>query len=102
VIIVPIWRGGGTRLKVLEALATGRPVVGTTLGVSGIGFRDGVHGITCDAPSELANAVAALIDDVTRAKALGAEGRALAERYRWRTCLSPAEDLYRRYAATMV
>jgi hypothetical protein len=46
--------------------------------------------------------VAALIDDVTRAKALGAEGRALAERYRWRTCLSPAEDLYRRYAATMV
>jgi polysaccharide biosynthesis protein PslH len=99
VIIVPLWHGGGTRLKVLEALATGRPVVGTNLGVSGIGFRHGVHGIIRNEPVELANAVAALSDDAGQAARLGSAGRDLAEGYRWHIALAGAEDLYRRYAA---
>ncbi len=99
VIIVPVWHGGGTRLKVLEALATGRPVVGTNLGVSGISFRDGVHGVIRDDPVELANAVAALSGDAEEAARLGSAGRDLAERYRWPLALAGVEDLYRRYAA---
>ncbi|MGB9183127.1 MAG: glycosyltransferase family 4 protein [Solirubrobacteraceae bacterium] len=99
VIIVPVWQGGGTRLKVLEALATGRPLVGTSLGVSGIGFRDGVHGVVRDDPVELANAVAALSGDAGQATRLGSAGRDLARGYRWPLALAGVEDLYRRYAA---
>lgn len=99
VIIVPLWHGGGTRLKVLEALATGRPLVRTSLAVSGIGFRDGVHGVIRDDPVELANAVAALSGDAGQAARLGSAGRDLAERYRWHIACAGAEDLYRRYAA---
>ena len=50
-VIVPIWEGGGTRLKVLEALAAGRPVVGTSLGVGGVGFEDGRHGLLGERPA---------------------------------------------------
>jgi len=97
VVIVPVWRGGGTRLKVLEALATGRPVVGTSLGVSGIGFEHGVHGLVADEPAELALAVAELCADPVKARDLGAAGRDLAEHYRWERALAPAEALYRAY-----
>ena len=44
-VVVPIWEGGGTRLKVLEALAAGRAVVSTPLGAEGIGFEHGRHGV---------------------------------------------------------
>ena len=50
VVVVPIWEGGGTRLKVLEALAAGRAVVSTALGASGIGFQDGRHGLLAETP----------------------------------------------------
>ena len=47
-VVVPIWEGGGTRLKVLEALAAGRAVVSTPLGASGIGFEHGRHGLLAE------------------------------------------------------
>jgi glycosyltransferase involved in cell wall biosynthesis len=97
VVVVPVWRGSGTRLKVLEALAAGRPIVGTSLGVSGIGFEHGVHGVVADDPREMALAVADLCSNPTKAEALGKAGPALAEQYRWRRALEPAESLYRAY-----
>jgi glycosyltransferase involved in cell wall biosynthesis len=93
-VIVPIWEGGGTRLKVLEALAAGRAVVGTSLGVSGVGFEDGRHGLIGESPAELAAALAVLLADPDRAVAMGAEGRALAQRYRWPEALAGASALY--------
>ena len=56
-VVVPIWEGGGTRLKVLEALAAGRAVVATSLGASGVGFEDGRHGLLGERPAELAAAL---------------------------------------------
>jgi glycosyltransferase involved in cell wall biosynthesis len=94
VVLVPVWQGGGTRLKVLEALAAARPVVGTRLGVSGIGFEDGRHGLTADHPEVLAELATTLLSDGERSRRLGAEGRRLAERYRWDRVLAPAEALY--------
>lgn len=99
VAIVPIWHGGGTRLKVLEALAAGRPVVGTPLGVSGVGFENGVHGLLGDTPAELADAAAALLADGDRSARYAAAGRALAERFRWALVTAPAAELYARWAA---
>lgn len=94
VVIVPLWQGGGTRLKVLEALAAGRPVVGTPVGVEQIGFEAGRHGHLGSTPGELADATASLLADPAEARALGQAGRRLAERYRWRKVTRPAEELY--------
>jgi glycosyltransferase involved in cell wall biosynthesis len=56
IVLVPLWHGGGTRLKVLEALASARPLVGTPRSVEEIGVVDGRHGALADAPLALAAA----------------------------------------------
>ena len=93
-VVVPIWEGGGTRLKVLEALAAGRPVVATGLGASGVGFEDGRHGLLGERPEELAAALSVLLADPDRAAGMGVEGRELAERYRWPEALAGVSALY--------
>jgi glycosyltransferase involved in cell wall biosynthesis len=99
VVVVPIWQGGGTRLKVLEALAAARPLAGTPLGVSGLGVRDGEHALVAERPDALGDAVLALLAEPPRAAALGAAGRRLAERYRWELVTAPAAELYGDWAA---
>jgi polysaccharide biosynthesis protein PslH len=95
IILVPIWRGGGTRIKVLEGLAAARPVVGTSLGVSGIGFEHGVHGLVADDAVALAQAAVELCANDERSARLAAAGRELARDYRWDRALAPAETLFR-------
>ena len=90
-VIVPIWEGGGTRLKVLEALAAGRTVVSTPLGASGIGFEDGRHGLLAETPEALAHALAGALGQPSTH---GRDGRILAERYRWKAALSGASAFY--------
>jgi glycosyltransferase involved in cell wall biosynthesis len=70
--------------------------VGTPLGVEGIGFEHGWHGIVAETPAALADAAATLLDEPERAGRLGAEGRALAERFRWSEATRPAVALYER------
>jgi glycosyltransferase involved in cell wall biosynthesis len=93
-VVVPVWHGGGTRLKVLEALAAARPVVSTTLGASGIGFEAGRHGLLADTAETLADAAAAVLADPALAARLSAGGRELAERFRWTRVTAPAVELY--------
>jgi polysaccharide biosynthesis protein PslH len=93
-VLAPIPFGGGTRIKVLEALAAGRPVVGTAVGVEEIGFEHGRHGLVATGPRALAAAAADLLGDVERARALGVEGRRLAHGYRWSQVTRPAERAY--------
>jgi glycosyltransferase involved in cell wall biosynthesis len=97
--LAPIWVGGGTRIKVLEALAAARPVVGTALGVEQIGFADGEHGLVADDDRGLADACVALLADAALGRRLGLAGRDLAEGYRWRTATEPLEDAYRELLA---
>lgn len=90
-VVVPLRLGGGTRIKVLEALAHGRPVVSTPKGVEGLplGEADGVLvGAT-------AAALAALIDGLAPARlaALGAAARHAAEAYDWQRVAAPFADL---------
>ncbi len=98
-VLVPLWHGGGTRLKVLEALASARPVVGTPLGVEQIGVIDGRHAVIAPTPVALAEESAKLISDPERSLALGREGRALAETFRWELALGAAEQLYGEWTA---
>lgn len=71
VVCVPILSGGGTRLKVLEAAAFGKPIVSTPLGVEGLKLEDGRHLLVREDAEGLAAEVLALLDDEARCRRLG-------------------------------
>jgi glycosyltransferase involved in cell wall biosynthesis len=98
-VVVPVWQGGGTRLKVLESLAAARPVLGTELGVGGVGFRDGVHGRLAEDPAGLASAAIAMLAAPEETARLGTQGRELAQAFRWATVTEPAAVLFARLAS---
>jgi sugar transferase (PEP-CTERM/EpsH1 system associated) len=84
VYVVPLRVGGGTRLKIFEALAMGKAVVSTTLGVEGLPLTPGTHFVQADDPAQFADSVVALLRDPARRRALGGAGRSLVEqRYSW-------------------
>jgi len=64
VCVVPLRAGGGTRLKILEAMALGRPVVSTTIGCEGIDAIDGRHLFIADTPEQFAEKTLALLTDL--------------------------------------
>ena len=76
--------GGGTRLKILEAIALGRPVVSTSLGCEGLDVTDGRHLLIADTPEEFAAKVILLLKNPRRRQELAAEARTLVEKiYDW-------------------
>jgi glycosyltransferase involved in cell wall biosynthesis len=83
VLAVPLRVGGGSRLKILEALATGLPVVSTRVGAEGLLLRPGEHYVAAE-PDEMA---AALIDAVRHPERLVGQAeagqRVVLERYDW-------------------
>lgn len=98
--IVPLRTGAGTRLKVLEAMAAGVPVVSTRFGVQGIDVRDGEHVLIAETPAELADAAARLAHDDALCRALAEQGRRLVERqFDWHVVARPLVALHERLAA---
>jgi polysaccharide biosynthesis protein PslH len=86
VVVAPLRSGGGTRLKILDALAAGRAVVSTTIGASGLELEPGSHLLIADEPAEFARATAAALTDPELRRRLGDDGRAAAAaRYDWRS-----------------
>ena len=84
VYVVPLRVGGGTRLKVLDAMAMGKAMVSTTLGCEGLAVTAGEHLLVADAPPDFAAAVVSLLRDRPRRVALGQAARTLVEReYAW-------------------
>lgn len=81
--LCPVDSGGGTRMKLLEYLAAGKPVVTTTKGAEGIPFTPGDHMAVADGPAAFADAVLALLADRPAAARLGAAGAQFAARYDW-------------------
>ena len=87
VLLAPIRAGSGTRLKLLEAFASGLPVVGTKLAAEGLPVADGEHLLTAESAEELALATARILDQPDLARRLGSNARRLAEeRYDWQRC----------------
>jgi len=81
-VVVPLRAGGGTRIKVLEALAHGRPVVATTLGAEGLDLTGGTHLLLADTAPGLASQLESLLTDPDLAARLAAAGRTrVAEAY---------------------
>ena len=84
VYVVPIRVGGGTRLKVLDALAQGKAIVSTAVGCEGIQVTDRQDILIEDEPAVFARQVVTLLNDSARRRELGAAARNLAEsRYAW-------------------
>ncbi|HET6315717.1 MAG TPA: glycosyltransferase family 4 protein, partial [Chloroflexota bacterium] len=95
VMVVPVRAASGMRVRILEALARGMPVVSTTMGVEGIDAAHGEHLLVADEPEAFAQAVVRLLDDPPLRKRLARNGRRLAEqRYDWRVVLPALEAVY--------
>jgi glycosyltransferase involved in cell wall biosynthesis len=80
VVVAPIFWGSGVRIKLLEALACGLPVVTTALAAEGIDLREGDSALFAERPEAFAAAIARLLGDTVLRARLGAAGRAVAER----------------------
>jgi polysaccharide biosynthesis protein PslH len=84
VVVVPLRYGGGTRIKILEALAYGRPVVTTAAGAAGLAVTHEQHVLVADDPAAMAAAVARLGSDPALVSRLAVNGRRLVEeRHSW-------------------
>ncbi len=83
-LIAPLRIGGGTRLKIVEALGSETPVVSTRIGAEGLGFEDPKHLWLADGAPEFAARTLEALADPSEARARARRGRALAmERYTW-------------------
>jgi glycosyltransferase involved in cell wall biosynthesis len=84
IYIVPLRIGGGTRLKIFEAMAMGKAVVSTTIGAEGLPVTPGHDIVIADDPAEFARSVVDLIrDDAARRRIETAARQLVVERYDW-------------------
>lgn len=83
-VVVPLRVGTGTRLKALEAMAAARPVVGTSVGLEGIGVSDGEEALIADDPEQFAGALVRVLRQDELARSLAGAGRRHVEsRFGW-------------------
>jgi polysaccharide biosynthesis protein PslH len=81
VSVVPLRIGGGTRLKIYEAMAMGAPVVATSIGAEGLPLRDGEHLLLADSATEQVAALASLLVDRGRAERLAASAQRFVQQH---------------------
>ncbi len=93
VFMVPLRLGGGTRLKIVEAMAMGLPVVSTSVGAEGLAVSPGHDILIADSPSSFVEATLRLLNDGELRAHLSAGGRELAKHYHWRELMRPFADM---------
>jgi glycosyltransferase involved in cell wall biosynthesis len=97
VVVAPLRIGGGTRLKILEAMAMAAPVVSTSLGAEGLAVTHGRDVLVADTAEAFAAEVVRVLRDDALGAELGSAGRRLVEgSYDWRAAARVLEALYRR------
>lgn len=96
VCVVPLRAGSGTRLKILESMALGRPVVSTSIGCEGLDVLDGEHLLIADSPEEFVEKTVSLLTDRALCQRIATNARQLVvSRYDWDVI---AEQLVQIYA----
>ena len=100
VVVIPLLAGGGMRVKILNALAEGIPIVSTALGCEGIQVTPGKDILIGNAPEEFAAEVLRVLDNPALGNQLSANGRRLVEEmYDYRKACRPLDDVYARAAS---
>lgn len=95
VLLAPIRNGKGTKYKVLEAMATGVPIVGTPMAAEGIAIENGKHALIGKTASELANYTSALLKDNKRAEMIAKHANKLVrETYDWNRIAAELNKVY--------
>ena len=93
VYVVPLRIGGGTRLKIFEAMSMGKAVVSTTVGAEGLPVTPGRDIVIADEPARFAKAVVHLIRDAAARRRIEAEARrVVVDRYDWSAVAQDFED----------
>jgi sugar transferase (PEP-CTERM/EpsH1 system associated) len=97
VCVVPLRIGGGTRLKVFEAMAMEKPLVSTSIGVEGLPVRDGEHALIADDPHEFARCVLRLLKEEAFAARVGRQAAEYVRReFGWRRVAEAFDEICRR------
>lgn len=99
VFVVPLRVGGGTRLKIYEAMAAGRAVVSTTIGAEGLDVNDRQDIVLADDPQAFANATSSLLVDREYRRAIGRAAAAQAARFDWPVVVEQFENSLERTIA---
>ncbi|MBI3894520.1 MAG: glycosyltransferase [Acidobacteria bacterium] len=95
VFVCPILSGAGLRVKLLEAFASGIPVISTSLGAEGIAAIPGTHLLIADSPADFAAACLRLLEQPKKAAALAANARRIVETtYDWSVLGRQLEQIY--------
>lgn len=93
--VVPLYAGGGMRVKILDAWAWGLPIVSTTIGAEGINIADGENMLIADTVADFADAVVRVLESPTLGQKLAEGGRqAVMEHYNWRTIYRQWDEVY--------
>ncbi len=96
-IVVPLRVGGGTRLKIVEAMAKSKAIISTHIGAEGIDVTNERDVLLGDTPTEFAELVVRVLENPELARALGANARELAvNRYAWPSIVKQLEGFYDR------
>jgi glycosyltransferase involved in cell wall biosynthesis len=94
-MMIPLRAGGGMRVKILNALAQGIPMVSTTVGCEGIALTDGEDILIADDPSDFANSTVRLLTDGQLNGRITANGRRIVEQlYDYRQACRPLDAIY--------
>lgn len=95
VLVTPIMSPGGTRLKVLESMASDLPVVSTPVGVAGLNIEKGKHALVSSSVQDLANMTVRVLQDRKLSKSLAEEGKKfVANNFDWQSIVANLEKVY--------
>lgn len=95
ICIAPILRGGGTKLKILEYAAAGRPLVATFKAIDGLGMRNGIHGLFhLDVNKTFVHSIKRLMKDKALAKEIGQNNIALSKVFDWTNIGKKVYEIY--------
>lgn len=97
VLLAPVFSGKGTRYKILEAMATGTPAIGTSIALEGLGITPNQQAIVANTAPEMAAAVVSLISDHRLRDRLAQNGKQfVSQNYDWKNISAKLDEIYRK------